>query len=131
MKIRLTKDLTKYGETLVEGAVGTARLNKIEVNDWGQEMVEVKIKGSEALPIGWNALEILDKKFWKDREIAIKKANNFEVISGPQGRFKGIKIQWIDGKGKERIVWCNSKLEAHKCMKIAERLGKKVITKYK
>ena len=39
MKVRLTKDLIGYGETLVKGAEGIGRITKMEVNDWGQEMI--------------------------------------------------------------------------------------------
>lgn len=120
MKVRLTKDLIGYGETLVKGAEGIGRITKMEVNDWGQEMIEVKIPGSEALPLGWNVLEIIDKKFWKDREIAIKRATSIIMKVGPRGGYKGMKITWMDNKGNERIEWCNNKLETERCLEIAK-----------
>lgn len=126
MKIRLTKDLTDYGETLVEGAEGTAREYKIEVNDWGQEMIDVKIPGCEALPIGWNALEIIDKKFWKDREIAVKRSTCLTLRLGSRGGYKGMCIEWVDGKGMDRKVWCNNKLEAERTVELAKKYDKRV-----
>ncbi len=128
MKVRLTKDLTAYGETLVIGAEGSARIRTMEVNDWGQEMMDVKVPGCEALPIGWNALEIIDKKFWKDREIAVKRANSIILRQGPRGGYKGMKIEWVDGKGNERIEWCNNKLEAERTMELAKKYDKRIRT---
>mgnify|MGYP000944428949 CR=1 FL=1 len=124
MKVRLTKDLTAYGPTLVQGAEGIAREDKIEINDWEQEMIEVKIPGSEALPIGWNALEIIDKKFWKDRETAVKRATCITLRVGPRGGYKGMCIEWVDGKGNQKLVWCNNKLEAERTMELAKKYDK-------
>ena len=128
MKVRLTKDLTAYGEALVIGAEGSAREKTLEVNDWGQEMMDVKIPGCEVLPIGWNALEIIDKKFWKDREIAIKRADSITLRKGPRGGYKGMRIEWVDGKGNERVAWCNNKLEAERCVELAKKYDKYVRT---
>ena len=61
MRVRLIKDLSQYDEHLVVGAEGIARENKVTFTAWEQPMVEVKIPGAKALPIGWNALEIIDK----------------------------------------------------------------------
>lgn len=127
MKIKLIKDLTDYGETLVEGAIGTAREGKIEVNDWGQEMVEVKVPGSDALPVGWNALEIIDKKFWRDREVAVKRSTCITLKIGPRGGYKGLCIEWVDGKGNPKRVWCNNKLEAERTIELAKKYKKNVI----
>ena len=126
MKIRLTKNLTNYGPTLVEGAEGIARNGRLSINDWEQEMVEVKIPGSYDLPIGWNALEIIDKKFWKEREVAIKRSVSLTLQLGPRGGYKGMLIEWVDIKGNNHKEWCNNKLEAERTMEIAKKYGKYV-----
>ena len=126
MKVRLTKDLTAYGPTLIEGAEGIAREQRVDVNDWGQEMIEVKIPGSEALPIGWNALEIIDKKFWKDREIAVKRATHICVREGKRGGYKGMCIEWEDTKGDKKLVWCYNKIEAERTMLLVKKYNKTV-----
>lgn len=126
MKVRLTKDLTSYGPSLVVGAEGLAREGRLSINDWEQEMVEVKIPGSYSLPIGWNALEIIDKKFWKDREKAVKRASSIILRVGPRGGYKGMVIEWEDVKGNFRKDWCNNKLESERTMELAKKYNKYV-----
>jgi hypothetical protein len=126
MRVRLIKDLSQYDEHLVVGAEGIARENKVTFTAWEQPMVEVKIPGAKALPIGWNALEIIDKGFWKDKERDIKQATKILLVKGPRGGFKFMRIWSIDRKGIERIYTTDVKHEAEKLLLIAEQYHKKV-----
>ena len=96
MRVKLIKDLSQYDKHLVVGAEGVAREEKITFTDWEQPMVEVKIPGANALPIGWNALEIIDKGFWKDRERDFKLAIKILLVKGPRGGFKFLRIWSVD-----------------------------------
>lgn len=126
MKIRLIKDLSSYDEHLVIGAEGTARTEKITFNDWGGEMVEVKIPGAVSLPIGWNALEIIDKAFWKDRERDIKQSVNIIQFQGSRGGFKGLRIISRDRSKIERVYSTSTKLEANTLLELAKKYNKPV-----
>ena len=127
MRVRLIKDLSDYDKHLVIGAEGIAREDKITVTAWEQPMVEVKIPGAKALPIGWNALEIIDKQFWKDRDRDIKQAIRILWVQGPRGGFKYMRI-WSVGRDKlERIYTTDTKHEAEQLLLIAEKY-KKVIS---
>ena len=126
MRVRLIKDLSQYDKHLVIGAEGIAREEKITFTDWEQPMVEVKIPGAKALPIGWNALEIIDKGFWKDKERDIKQATRILLVKGPRGGFKFMRIWSIDRKGIERIYTTDVKQEAEKLLLIAEQYHKRV-----
>lgn len=126
MKIRLIKDLSAYDEHLVVGAEGIARENKITFGDWGGEMVEVKIPGAVSLPIGWNALEIIDKAFWKNRERDIKQSVKIVHYQGPRGGFKGLRIISEDRNKVGRVYSTSTKLEAETLLKLAKEYGKYV-----
>lgn len=127
MRVKLIKDLSQYDEHLVIGAEGIAREEKITFTAWEQPMVEVKIPGAVALPIGWNALEIIDKKFWKDRERDIKQAIKIILVKGPRGGFKYMRIWSVDRSCAERIYTTDIKHEAEKLVLIAEQYHKVVI----
>lgn len=126
MRVKLIKDLSQYDKHLVVGAEGVAREEKITFTDWEQPMVEVKIPGANALPIGWNALEIIDKGFWKDRERDIKQAIKILLVKGPRGGFKFLRIWSVDRKGIERIYTTDIKHEAERLLLIAEQYHKVV-----
>lgn len=126
MRVRLIKDLSEYDKHLVIGAEGIAREDKITFTAWEQPMVEVKIPGAKALPIGWNALEIIDKQFWKDRDRDIKQAIRILWAQGPRGGFKFMRI-WSVGRDKlERIYTTDIKHEAEQLLLIAEKYHKSV-----
>ncbi len=127
MRVKLIKDLSQYDKHLVVGAEGIAREEKITFTAWEQPMVEVKIPGAVALPIGWNALEIIDKKFWKDRERDIKQAIKIILVKGPRGGFKYMRIWSVNRSCVERIYTTDIKHEAEKLVLIAEQYHKLVI----
>lgn len=124
MRVRLIKDLSEYDKHLVIGAEGIAREDKITFTAWEQPMVEVKIPGAKALPIGWNALEIIDKQFWKDRERDIKQATRILLVKGPRGGFKFLRIWSMDRNKQERIYTTDVKHEAEQLVLIAEKYQK-------
>ena len=121
LTVSLVKDLSEYDKHLVIGAEGIAREDKITFTAWEQPMVEVKIPGAKALPIGWNALEIIDKQFWKDRERDIKQATKILLVKGPRGGFKFMRICRVGRNKLERIYTTDVKHEAEQLVLIAER----------
>ena len=129
MKVKLIKDLTKYDPHLVIGAVGTAYMERVTYSDWEEPLYEVKIEGAYPLPIGMNALEILDKGYWKERERDIKQAVRIEYHVGPRGGFKFMRIWSKDRKGNERIFTTTTKHEAEKLKEMANLLDKTISKK--
>lgn len=125
MKVRILKDLTAYDPHLTIGAIGTAYEDRISHNDWGAEMVDVKVGGMEPIPLGWNVLEILDKVFWSKRERDIKQAYDIECGQGPRGGFKWFRVYSIDKFGNKRIYTTNIKHEASKLFELVVKYDKK------
>ena len=72
-------------------------------------------------------LEIIDKKFWKDRERDIKQAIKIILVKGPRGGFKYMRIWSVDRSCAERIYTTDIKHEAEKLVLIAEQYHKVVI----
>lgn len=124
MKVRILKDLTAYDPHLTIGSIGTAYEDRISHNDWGAEMVEVKVGGMEPIPIGWNVLEILDKVFWSKRERDIKQAYDIELGQGSRGGFKWLRFYSIDKFGNKRSYTTNIKHEAGKLLELVEEYEK-------
>lgn len=127
MKVRLIKDLTQYDSKLTVGVEGVAHMNEVSFSDWEEPLYVVYIKGAKPLPIGMNALEILDKGFWKERERDIKQAVSIEYNIGPRGGFKFMRIISINRKRETRIYTTTVKHEAQKLKEMA-KLHNKVIT---
>lgn len=126
MRVELIKDLTLYDSHLYVGARGYADLTKTEINDWEQEMFLCKFPNVDPLQIGLNALNIIDKEYWDERERDVKQAEYIELCEGPRGGFKYLRIYSKDRKGNKRIYTINVKHIANRILEINEGYNREI-----
>lgn len=124
MRVRLIKDLTDYDPNLVYGIEGYADTNNITYTDWEAEQVWCKFPNTDGIYIGWNALEILSKKFWGDRERDIQQSVKIDYVVGPRGGFKWVRVYSVDGRNHKRIYTTDVKNIGERLIKMAEEQGK-------
>lgn len=129
VKVRLLADLTRYDFMLAKGVEGYADLDKVKYNDWEEEMVWCKFPEAHGLYVGKRSLEILSKKFWKNREEDVKESYLMEYVHGPRGGFKWIRIYSRNSDGVERIYTTNVKNEGLKLLDMAEKNNIQYVSK--
>lgn len=127
IRVKLTKDLTKYGEGLVLGMEG---VTIPPCSKWAlknERFMGILFDNGCKLDVLWDSLEILDKKYVKkhkeDKEKVLDaygKALKATRFVGPRGGLKSLSLTYQDGESIEEMILSNK----GKIKEIEKRLHK-------
>lgn len=103
IKVKLTRDLTKYAEGLVSGTEG---ITVGRQGIWGRgsdRFITVNFPGVATLDVLWNSLEIIDEEVIQENEKQkslfaenLKTAQDVTLYLGPKGGFRSLSYSYFD-----------------------------------